>query len=187
MLPGQERICCCGVNWVRECSEDPGIRHHGTGPVGGPANLDQRWRRSRGWSNYLLRSDHARNRNGLHRAGIDSGRQRRRQRTYQALKASLLAVVLACATSCRRNDSPHATYNRAYQSFLRGDLEQCQEQAERARSRFLRSRPDWAWKFRILEAEATLWRGLYDEVPGRLQGPAPPPDQPQSAVSALTL
>ena len=99
----------------------------------------------------------------------------------------MLAVVLACTTSCRRNDSPHVTYNRAYQSFLRGDLEQCQEQAERARSRFLRSRPDWAWKFRILEAEATLWRGLYDEVPRRLQGPAPPPDQPESAVSALTL
>jgi CHAT domain-containing protein len=70
---------------------------------------------------------------------------------------------------------------------LRGDLKQSEVEAEQAYRRFLRSRPEWAWKFRILEAEASLWRGLYERVPELLSSPPTFAGRPDLAISTLTL
>jgi CHAT domain-containing protein len=70
---------------------------------------------------------------------------------------------------------------------LRGELKQSEAEAEQAYRRFLRSRPEWAWKFRILEAEASLWRGLYERVPELLSSPPTFPSRPDLAISTLTL
>jgi len=63
---------------------------------------------------------------------------------------------------CRPN--PQATYEHAYQTFVHGDLLRSQQEAEQGYKRFLNSRPDWAWRFRILQAKALLWSGLYADV-----------------------
>jgi CHAT domain-containing protein/uncharacterized protein HemY len=39
-----------------------------------------------------------------------------------------------------------------------------QQEAEAGYRQFLGSSPEWAWKFRILQAESLLWRGKYPEV-----------------------
>ena len=55
-------------------------------------------------------------------------------------------------------------FERDYQSFVHGDLAQSQDQAHRDCERFQKSNPEWAWKFRILEAQSLIWRGMYQEV-----------------------
>jgi len=89
--------------------------------------------------------------------------------------------------SCGRGEDPQAKFDRDYQIFLRGDLKLSEAEAEQAYRQFLGSRPEWAWKFRILEAEASLWRGLYEEVPELLRSPPVLHDQRDLAISASTL
>ena len=47
---------------------------------------------------------------------------------------------------------------------MHGDLGKSQEEARQGYQRYQGSRPEWAWKFRILEAESLLWRGRYLDV-----------------------
>jgi CHAT domain-containing protein/Tfp pilus assembly protein PilF len=86
-----------------------------------------------------------------------------------------------------RNVSPQAAYDRAYKDFLHGAVEQSQDEASRGYKQFQHSSPDWAWKFLILEAKATLARGLFPEVLTLLNSRPLPSDQPNVAVSVLTL
>lgn len=48
--------------------------------------------------------------------------------------------------------------------MLRGDLENAKASADRAYLRFSGRDPQWAWKFRLLEAEVMGWQGLNKEV-----------------------
>jgi CHAT domain-containing protein/Tfp pilus assembly protein PilF len=89
--------------------------------------------------------------------------------------------------SCGRREDPQAKFDRDYQIFLRGDLKLSEAEAEQAYRRFLGSRPEWAWRFRILEAEASLWRGLYEQVPELLRSPPAFRNQQDLAISASTL
>ncbi len=83
--------------------------------------------------------------------------------------------------------SPDASYKHASDAFLHGDLRQSQDEAERGYQEFRPSNPEWAWKFRILEARAALWRGLYPDVLKLLGSLPPPPDEPHLTVPRLTL
>jgi CHAT domain-containing protein len=75
-----------------------------------------------------------------------------------------------CFGSCNRQfGPPEAAFERANQAFVRGDL---QASKEEARSRYERSKNSnsyWAWKFRILQAKASLWQGLFGDVPTLLK------------------
>jgi CHAT domain-containing protein len=95
-----------------------------------------------------------------------------------------VAWVLPCG-GCRT--SPHLTYEHASGAFLHGELKRSQDEAERGYQRFRNSNPEWAWKFRILEARAALWRGLYEEVLKLLSTPPASPYQPDLAIPTLTL
>jgi CHAT domain-containing protein len=90
--------------------------------------------------------------------------------------------------SCSREDrSARATFERANQKFLRGDLRQSQEDAERGYQAFIHSCPEWAWQFRILEAKAALWRGLYGDVLNIVKSVPTPSDRPDLAIPVLTF
>lgn len=65
--------------------------------------------------------------------------------------------------SCQKPESAPVAFERSYKVFVTGDLEQTQERAHRESERF-RANPEWAWKFRILEARAAIWRGNYDDA-----------------------
>ena len=89
--------------------------------------------------------------------------------------------------SCSRNDSPQATFDRTYKTLLHGDLKQAQDEAHREGQQFRDSSPEWAWKFRTLEARAALQRGLYQDALKLLQSARLPSGQPDLVIPILAL
>jgi CHAT domain-containing protein len=82
-----------------------------------------------------------------------------------------LVFVLACSSL-----SPQFAFDRANQAFLRGDLSAAEREAAKGYRDFHRCGADWAWKFKILEANTLMWRGLGDRVPSLLSSePSSPP------------
>ena len=61
-----------------------------------------------------------------------------------------------------------------HRTFLRGDLVQAQIEAEKACQYYSGRSPAWAWKFRLLEARALAWRGMYEDVLTVLRSEPPP-------------
>ena len=89
--------------------------------------------------------------------------------------------------SCGRQESPQLTFDHAERAFLHGDLQQSQDEAERASQKYRSSSPRWASKFRTLEARAKLSRGLFEDVLKLLKSEPLPYDDPELTVSTLTL
>jgi CHAT domain-containing protein len=99
----------------------------------------------------------------------------------------LSILILACGLACSRPDSPQVAFDHAYQTFLHGDLRQSQDQAHQECERFRDASPEWAWKFRILEAESLLWRGMYAQVLTTLNSTPTRPDNNDSLIEILAL
>jgi tetratricopeptide (TPR) repeat protein len=97
-----------------------------------------------------------------------------------------LAFVLAALPYCRRSPTPQEALEHARNTFLHGDLLATQEEAERGYQQFLGSSPEWALRFRILEAESLAWRGLSQQVLGLLDA-LPVSTAQASAIPILTL
>lgn len=64
---------------------------------------------------------------------------------------------------------------------------QSQGEAHREWARFRTSSPEWAWKFRILEANSLLWQGLYAQVLATVDSPADSPSNPDSLIEILAI
>jgi CHAT domain-containing protein/Tfp pilus assembly protein PilF len=96
-------------------------------------------------------------------------------------------VVLICGVACSRLGDPQAAFDHAYLIFLHGNLKQAEEEAARDRQRFQRSSPEWAWRFRTLEAEALLWRGMYPRVLTLLQSEPSLPTDRKTIIRILSL
>ena len=77
-------------------------------------------------------------------------------------------------------------YDRAYRSLLRGELEQAQTEAESGCSRF-QSSPTWNWKFRTIEAEALLRRGMSQKALTVLEDQTTIPDDKSLVVEILSV
>jgi CHAT domain-containing protein len=69
-------------------------------------------------------------------------------------------LVLICLQGSKSFDA-REQYARAHQLFVQGFLGKSQEEAELGYQQSLVQTPDWAWKFRLLEAQAMVWRGMY--------------------------
>jgi CHAT domain-containing protein/Tfp pilus assembly protein PilF len=95
--------------------------------------------------------------------------------------------MLACGLSCSRPESPQAAFDHAYNTFLHGDLKQSQDEAHAECQRFRGSRPEWARKFRILEAESLLWQGMYAQVLTLLNPQPTRPDNQDSMIEILAI
>ena len=80
-----------------------------------------------------------------------------------AITAALL-VGLNVGVGCFKNDDPQTLYEHARTTFVHGNLADGQKEAEVGYQKFRRSSPQWGWKFRTLEAESLLWRGMYGDV-----------------------
>jgi len=50
------------------------------------------------------------------------------------------------------------------QAFTRGEIAKAQEEAEAGYKQFHRDAPQWAWRFRLLDADALAWRGMNEKV-----------------------
>ncbi|HLX84978.1 MAG TPA: CHAT domain-containing protein [Terriglobales bacterium] len=77
-------------------------------------------------------------------------------------------------------------FEKANRAFVTGDLQNSKDQAKEGCEKFLKSSPQWAWKFRILEAKAALWQGLFEEVLMLLRA-EPRPSQPELVIPMLTI
>jgi CHAT domain-containing protein len=78
-------------------------------------------------------------------------------------------------------------YEHAQQLFLHGHLEKSQRESEREFRRFKDSNPDWASKFQLLEAEALVWRGMYEEALRALSVQGLITSSPEENVRKLVL
>ncbi len=76
---------------------------------------------------------------------------------------------------------------RVQLALQHGDLIRAQQYAERNYQRFRSSSPEWAWKFRILEAESLLLRGMSQEALDLLSGLSAPPTDRTSVIQKLTV
>ena len=69
--------------------------------------------------------------------------------------------------------SPAKRYEHAQAELEEGDYVQAATDAERSRRQFANSESEWAWRFRVLEAEALVSRGLSADCITLLQPPVP--------------
>ena len=98
-----------------------------------------------------------------------------------------MLVSAACGPSCtRRPESPQVALENANQAFIRGDLQESKNQARRRFDELRKSSPQLAWKFKLLEAKAALWQGLFEDVLQFLSS-EPLPRQPDLAIPTLTF
>jgi CHAT domain-containing protein len=98
---------------------------------------------------------------------------RLRNQRLMLLTVSLAWAILS-AWGCGRSPDPQQTFNHARQKFLRGDLPGAELEAHSGYERFSGRNPEWAWKFRLLEAEVLVSRGKSKEALSRLNDTLPP-------------
>src|SRR5215472_10416235 len=79
-------------------------------------------------------------------------------------RVASLALALAQVCACASRNRPQDAFERAMQTFRRGDMTAAAEQAEEGYTRFHNVSSEWAWKFRALQANALIWRGMYDQA-----------------------
>lgn len=95
-------------------------------------------------------------------------------------------LVLLALASCRSRVNPQEAYDHARQTLIHGDLLESQEEANRGYEEFQKSSPAWALRFRVLEGEALMWRGLSRQVLSVLNDPVPSHDR-ESTVSTFSI
>jgi CHAT domain-containing protein len=77
---------------------------------------------------------------------------------------ALAALFLFLPLQDARPADPATEYLHARQLFLEGELEKCQESARLGFLRFQNVDPEWASRFRLLEAQSMLYRGLRNDA-----------------------
>ncbi len=102
------------------------------------------------------------------------------------MSLAVLSVFLLAFPSCRRSPDPQGAFEHARQRFEHGDLLGSQEEAAHRYQQFEKSSPQWALRFRILEAESFVWRGLSAQAL-TLLATIRPPDDRGLTISILTL
>jgi CHAT domain-containing protein len=96
----------------------------------------------------------------------------------------LVGAGVFSSTSCEA--PPQAAFDRANQAYQRGQLKQSRQEASHGARRFHNSKPDWAWKFRILEAKSALSTDPPEDVLKLLQSEPLPSANPDLAIPVLT-
>jgi CHAT domain-containing protein len=96
-------------------------------------------------------------------------------------------MLLVTPMCCDRLGSPQEDFDHAYKRLVRGELVQCRGEASRGFSRFRNSNPQWALRFRILEARAALEQGQFLEALQLVADPLPGSEEPEFAVSIIAI
>jgi len=97
-----------------------------------------------------------------------------------ALVTLVLVATFFCA--CSRRGDPQAEFDRTLQIFRRGDIRTASLKAEQGYARFHSISDEWAWKFRILQANALIWQGMPDPALSLLSSEPSPPTSGDLAV-----
>lgn len=102
----------------------------------------------------------------------------------------LIFIILAIPTfflACSRRRDPQAAFDHATQTLRHGDVSRAEKEAERGYERFHRLNLEWAWRFRLLQADALAWRGTNDRVLTLLASETAPPPSVELAVRKQRL
>jgi CHAT domain-containing protein len=83
--------------------------------------------------------------------------------------------------------SAQAAYDHALKLFQQGRLADSEQAADQGYKRFLAFNPELAAKFQLLEAEATEWRGMYDNALRLLADYHPTSSYPEETVRKLAI
>lgn len=86
---------------------------------------------------------------------------------------SALSGVWGCQRRPRLSQ-PSTTYRDVETKFQQGDLIVAAQESEAASDALSKGSPEWAWRFRVLEAEILVWRGLSTDALPILQIQLPP-------------
>ena len=79
-------------------------------------------------------------------------------------------------SSCGRHGDPQTAFDHALATFRHGEIATATAEAERGYNEFHSLSPEWAWKFRLLQATGLAWRGMDDRVISLLESePSPLP------------
>src|SRR6266702_4003403 len=161
-------------------------------------------------------TQHDQTRDGLHRIweNADGGNDcQRRDKAVVQSTYSYSCFESESTPSVRRSDARHKQFGYAWplllllliplqdtrpvdanteyihlrQLFLRGYLRASQLAAEREGRRLSVYSPEWAAKFRVLEAEAMVWRGLYGDALRLLDTPSIVIADHDETIKRLTL
>src|SRR5260370_18126538 len=90
-------------------------------------------------------------------------------------KWAILLLCLAWFSVCSQHPQalPEPYYAAVRLKFQRGDLLVAQEEANQAYGQFAKTSPDWAVRFRVLQAEILVWRGMSKEALALLDSELP--------------
>jgi CHAT domain-containing protein len=79
-------------------------------------------------------------------------------------------------SACTRHGDPQASLDHATETFRRGDVAAAEGEANKGYEQFHGVSAEWAWKFRLLQADALAWRGDNNQVLALIAAePTPPP------------
>jgi CHAT domain-containing protein/Tfp pilus assembly protein PilF len=88
-----------------------------------------------------------------------------RERERPSVGVPVLALALLFAFLACNSRTPQSAFDQANRAFLHGDLAAAEEQAKKGYRDFHELGADWAWRFRILQGDVLMWRGLSQQVP----------------------
>jgi CHAT domain-containing protein len=108
-------------------------------------------------------------------------------RLLYLLLLCFLFLLLLTPLEDIRPVSASAEYDHARQLLQHGYLETCQQEAHAGYSQFVVKNPGWAARFRILEAEAMVWRGMYQDALDILGPQLAFLENPDDKINALAL
>jgi CHAT domain-containing protein/Tfp pilus assembly protein PilF len=108
-------------------------------------------------------------------------------RRHSLFILGFLFLLLLIPLEDTRPVSAAAEYDHARQLLLHGYLESCQQEAHAGYSQFVVKNPGWAARFRILEAEAMVWRGMYQNALDILGPQLAFLEVPDDKINALAL
>lgn len=113
------------------------------------------------------------------------------QFAYFCLRACLCGMVLCLFMLVPLHDtqsvSAQAAYDSAMQFFRNGSLEMSQQQADQGYRHFRERDPEMAARFQLLEAEAMLWLGKYEDALRVLAVQIPRQSNPEAAIGRLAI
>lgn len=98
----------------------------------------------------------AREPKGGERGWLGTGRD---SRGKKAARTALLVLGMAVLPSCTARHDPQAAYDHARQAYRQGNVAAAAAEAKKGYNEFHGTSADWAWKFRMLEADTLLWQG----------------------------
>lgn len=103
---------------------------------------------------------------------------------FYGLWALLLLVLIPVEDN--HPGSAQTAYDHAWKLFVHGKLANSQHEAEEGYKQFRISSPEWAAKFQLLEAEAMVRRGMYNDALGLLADYHDDTNHPEETIHKLT-